>query len=152
MQHLLPTVATAAALRLPTGTGEHLEGGSAWAWLGTGEAWRSSRYPSPTAHSDSTLRPPMLDGELLRDRRIAASLSIRAVTKRTGIPAQTLRALEAGRQAADRQLTWQALSASPGCSTWIPASCSSTQRASPPGIPRLAASSPRTGRAGIGTW
>jgi hypothetical protein len=33
MQHLLPTVATAAALRLPTGTGEHLEGGSARAWL-----------------------------------------------------------------------------------------------------------------------
>jgi transcriptional regulator with XRE-family HTH domain len=47
----------------------------------------------------------MLDGELLRDRRIAANLSIRAVADQTGIPAQTLRALEAGRQAADRQLT-----------------------------------------------
>jgi transcriptional regulator with XRE-family HTH domain len=46
----------------------------------------------------------MLDGELLRDRRIAASLSIRAVAEQTGIPAQTVRALEAGRQAADRQL------------------------------------------------
>lgn len=51
----------------------------------------------------------MLDGELLRDRRIAASLSIRAVAEQSGIPAQTLRALEAGRQAADRQLTLASL-------------------------------------------
>jgi transcriptional regulator with XRE-family HTH domain len=51
----------------------------------------------------------MLDGELLRDRRIAANLSLRAVADQTGIPAQTLRALEAGRQAADRQLTLASL-------------------------------------------
>ena len=51
----------------------------------------------------------MLNGELLRDRRIAASLSIRAVADQTGIPAQTLRALEAGRDAADRQLTLASL-------------------------------------------
>jgi transcriptional regulator with XRE-family HTH domain len=51
----------------------------------------------------------MLDGELLRDRRIAAGLSIRAVADQTGIPAQTLRAFEARRQAADRQLTLASL-------------------------------------------
>jgi hypothetical protein len=33
MQHLPATAATAAALRLPTGTSEHLGAGSAWAWL-----------------------------------------------------------------------------------------------------------------------
>jgi hypothetical protein len=33
MQHLLATAAAAAALRLPTSTGEHLGDGSAWAWL-----------------------------------------------------------------------------------------------------------------------
>src|SRR5215207_4335591 len=81
-------------------TSQAVRPGRGW----TGEAWRSSRCPSLTAHPDSRLRPPMLDGEMLRDRRIAANLSIRAVADQTGIPAQTLRALEAGRQAADRQL------------------------------------------------
>jgi transcriptional regulator with XRE-family HTH domain len=51
----------------------------------------------------------MLDGELLHDRRIAANLTIRAVADQTSIPGQTLRALEAGRQAADRQLTLASL-------------------------------------------
>jgi transcriptional regulator with XRE-family HTH domain len=51
----------------------------------------------------------MLDGELLRGRRIAANLSIRTVAEYTGIPAETLRALGAQRHAADRQLTLASL-------------------------------------------
>ena len=151
MQTCSPPPPPAAALRLPTGTGEHLGGGSAWAWLERQGLADAEPLPAPR-RPDSRLRPPMLDGraaprpphrhqpEHPRRRRTDRHPCTDSSSPRGGTAGRRPAAHPGKPRAPQPELL----------KTWTPSELSSTQRAWPPGMPRLAASSPRR-RAGQGS-